>query len=279
MSKKTSFLFFIILLVSTLPLPQAEALGIGPPSFELDLQMDGSNSTTVYITSDGLTGELIVGKETLPFRIEPSRINMTRDDVNAPVELTFYGNETLEPGVYEGKVTFLAYTGGFVAYGIKIRAKINLLGEAQEEEQKTPIEEESEPEPEPQLEPELEPQPEPEPEPEPEPDPEPEPEPETSEEEPETPVEEETEEEPEAETKPESEEGPDLPDLENLNDWAEGEQEISEEEPEEEPRANSEPESEEEPEPESQEIDYAPYLMGGAAMAALVSIVIWWKRR
>ena len=111
-----------------MPLPQTDALGIGPPSFELDVPMDGFNSTTFYITSDGLNGELIVGKENLPFRIEPSRINMTRDDVNVPVELTFYGNETLKPGIYEGKVTFLAMTGGFIAIGIKIKAKINLIG-------------------------------------------------------------------------------------------------------------------------------------------------------
>ena len=128
MSKRIPFLFFIILLVLTIPIPLAESLGIWPPSFELDLQMDGSNSTSFYITSDGQTGELIIGKEDLPFRIEPSIINMTSDDVNKPVELTFYGNETLKPGVYEGKVTFLAMTGGFVAMGIKIKAKINLVG-------------------------------------------------------------------------------------------------------------------------------------------------------
>src|SRR4030042_2577898 len=144
MSKQTSFLFFIILLVSTMPLPQVEALGIGPPSFELDLQIDGLNSTTFYVTSDGLTGELIVGREGLPFRLEPSRINMTKGEVNVPVKLTFYGNGTLEPGVYEGKVTFLAMTGGFVAVGIKIRAKINLLGETLEIQ-------EPEPEPEPET--------------------------------------------------------------------------------------------------------------------------------
>jgi len=132
MSKRIPFLFFIILIVSTMPFPQAEALGIGPPSFALNLQMDGSNSTTFYITSDGLEGQLIVGMEDLPFRVDPPRINMSKNDMNMPVELTFYGNETLEPGVYEGKLTFLAYTGGFVAVGIKIRAKINLLDESQE---------------------------------------------------------------------------------------------------------------------------------------------------
>ena len=148
MSKRTPFLFFIILTLSTMPLPRAEALGIGPPSFELNLQMDGSNSTTVYLLSDGLEGELVIGSENLPFRVEPSKINMSKEDNYRPVELTFYGNETLEPGVYEGMVTFIAQTGGFVALGIKIRAKINLLDETQEDEPKTTIEEESREEPE-----------------------------------------------------------------------------------------------------------------------------------
>ena len=167
MYKRTSILFFIILIVSTFPLPRANALGIGPPSFEMDLQMDGSNSTAFYVSSDGLNGQLIVGMEDLPFRVDPPRINMSSGDVNAFVELTFYGNETLEPGVYEGKVTFLAYTGGFVAVGIKIRAKINLLGEAQEiqeEEPETLVEEEEPEEEEPEAETEQEPEAETEPE-------------------------------------------------------------------------------------------------------------------
>jgi len=145
-----------------MPLPRAEALGIGPSSFELDLLIDGFNSTTIYFNSDGVTGELIIGKEDLPFRMEPSRVNMSSGDVSVPVELTFYGNETLEPGVYEGKVTFIAYTGGFVSVGIKIRTKINLLEATQEfhheEEQETLIEEEpmEESEPEAETEPDEE---------------------------------------------------------------------------------------------------------------------------
>ena len=162
MSKRIPFLFFIILIV-LMPSPQVEALGIGPPSFELNLQMDGSNSTTVYLLSDGLEGELIIGRENLPFRVEPSKINMSKEDNYRPVELTFYGNETLEPGVYEGMVTFVAQTGGFVALGIKIRAKINLLGEAQEIQEEGPeisVEGESKEEPEAETEPESEEEPE-----------------------------------------------------------------------------------------------------------------------
>ena len=148
-----------------MPLPRVEALGIGPPSFELDLQIDGSNSTMVYLLSDGLEGELIIGSENLPFRVEPSKINMSKEDYYRPVELTFYGNETLEPGVYEGKVTFIAYTGGFVTVGIKIRAKINLLDEAQEIQEEKPVmsvekESERESEPEAETEPESEEKPE-----------------------------------------------------------------------------------------------------------------------
>ncbi len=161
LSKQKSFLFFIILIMLTVSLPKANALGVGPPYLEFDLLPDGSNSTTVYVTSGGLSGELIIGSEGLPFRVEPSKINMTSSDANVPVELTFYGNETLESGVYIGLVTFYADTGGFIAYRIRIWATINLLGEAQvredEEEPETPDEEEeSEEEPEAETEPESE---------------------------------------------------------------------------------------------------------------------------
>ncbi len=132
MSKQTPFLFFIIILIILVPLTQADALGIGPPEFELDLQMDESNSTTIYITSDGLMGKLVIMKENLPFQVEPLIINLTSTDVNMPVEITFYGNETIESGIYAGKLTFLAYTGSSVSVGIRIRAKINLIGETPE---------------------------------------------------------------------------------------------------------------------------------------------------
>ena len=127
MMSKKPFLFFFIILTLSMTLPHAEALGIGPPFFDLDLQIDGSNSRKFYITSDGLEGQLIVGMEDLPFRVEPLTINISRSDVNLPVEITFYGNETVDPGIYEGKITFLASTGGFVTVGIKIKATINLF--------------------------------------------------------------------------------------------------------------------------------------------------------
>lgn len=129
MSKHKSPLFFLLLILaySFNAITPASGLGIGPPSFDLNVPVDGLNSTTFYVTSDGLDGELIVGTENLPFKVEPSRINISADDVNKPVLLTFYGNETLEPGLYEGKVTFLAMTGDFIAVGIKIKANITLV--------------------------------------------------------------------------------------------------------------------------------------------------------
>ena len=53
----------------------------------------------------------------------------------------------------------------------------------------------------------------------------------------------------------------------------------AEEETEPEPELEFEVEFEEEPEPETQGMDYTPYVIGGAATAALVTIAIWWKRK
>ena len=119
------FYFFLISVFFSM----VYGMGIGPSSLEIDVPFDGFNSTTVYLTSDGLDGELIIGKENLPFRIEPAKQNMSAGDVNKPVVITVYGNETLSPGVYDGKLTFIGYTGGSMAMGIKIRIRVNLIGE------------------------------------------------------------------------------------------------------------------------------------------------------
>ena len=126
-TKQVYFFFFIILIASTTSLVCANAFGVGPASFELDLYEGASNVTMFYITADGIDGQVVVGLESLPFDVEPRKINITKDDIATPVELTFYSNATLDPGVYTGMVTFLASSSGFVNLGIKIYAKINFL--------------------------------------------------------------------------------------------------------------------------------------------------------
>lgn len=122
--KLTPFLIFFILTLNT---PAGvSGLGIGPPSLEIDVPTDGFNSTVVYVTSDGLSGELIIGQENLPFTVEPEKIALDPEDVNTPVEIIIHGSKDVDPGLYEGKLTFIAMTGETVAMGIKIKIDVNL---------------------------------------------------------------------------------------------------------------------------------------------------------
>ncbi|MBN2074181.1 MAG: hypothetical protein JW762_01385 [Dehalococcoidales bacterium] len=73
----------------------------------------------MYITSDH-NGELIIGVEDLPFRIEPSTIPVKSIDEHKRVELRIFGDSSLEEGEYSGKLTFLAYSGNNIANGIKV---------------------------------------------------------------------------------------------------------------------------------------------------------------
>jgi hypothetical protein len=100
---------------------------IGPAELAVSVPADGSGTSNVYITSH-IDGKLIVGKENLPFRVEPETINISASDRNKRVELLIYGNPTLEEGEYAGKLTFRTDSDTNVSYGIKIRATITQVG-------------------------------------------------------------------------------------------------------------------------------------------------------
>lgn len=117
-----------LVLLPTLVL--ASGFSIGPPSIELEVPSGGSAVVTFYVTSD-FDGELQVSLENIPLKVEPTTIPIGRTDNNREVELTFYGDESLGSQVYDGKVRFLALTGGNVATGIKIKARIINLVEEQ----------------------------------------------------------------------------------------------------------------------------------------------------
>ena len=117
---------FIIILTACTCLPGAHGLGIGPPSLSVTVPADGFNTTTVYVTADGLSGNLFIGTEGNQFKVEPERFTLSPDDVNVPLKLTIYGNETLTPGLYVEKLTFIAFSSGSVAVGIKVKAEIEV---------------------------------------------------------------------------------------------------------------------------------------------------------
>lgn len=130
MKKLVVFLGIVFLLSSAVISGVALAdsgFAIGPAELAISVPVDGSSTSNVYITSY-IDGTLIVGKENLPFRVEPETISISADDREKRVELLIYGNPTLEEGEYKGKLTFRTDSDTNVSYGIKIRATITQTG-------------------------------------------------------------------------------------------------------------------------------------------------------
>ena len=124
----------LAILVSLLSFPgtaQGSNVGfaVGPPYVSVTVPADGTSTVCVYITS-GLDGEIVIGTEDLPFQVEPEIINVASADENKKVELTFYGDESVDEGDYSGKLTFLGYLGNNVACGVKIKANVTQVGSA-----------------------------------------------------------------------------------------------------------------------------------------------------
>jgi len=110
----------------------AAGLSISPPSVEFDVPADGS--TEVEFLVYDFTGDLGISLEDIPLRVEPTTVPVTAKEEGTRVVLTFYGDESLGSEIYEGKIRFLAMTGGTVAMGIKVRATVNHIATGQPEE-------------------------------------------------------------------------------------------------------------------------------------------------
>ena len=135
--KKVALVAILAVLILLLTLPSV-ALGsagfaIGPPSISVTVPADGESMAYVYITS-GFTGELVVGTEDIPFRVDPKTIQVSSTDQNKEVELTFYGDQSVEEETYSGKLTFLSHADNNVAYGVKIKADVTQVGQASGED-------------------------------------------------------------------------------------------------------------------------------------------------
>ncbi len=96
---------------------------IGPDKLAVNVPADGDSTVNVYVTSS-VDGELIVGTENIPFRVEPGTIPISAADLQRRVELTVYGNPVVEAGEYSGKLTFRIRSDSNVSYGIKLKATI-----------------------------------------------------------------------------------------------------------------------------------------------------------
>ncbi|MEJ2739130.1 MAG: hypothetical protein P8105_04780 [Dehalococcoidia bacterium] len=126
--KKSIFLTLLIIMVTAvLVLPGAiladGGFTIGPAAVNIELDENGNGETFVYVSST-FDGELVVGVEGIPVTVEPQKIKVTKTDVSKRLNLILHGDESFESKPYSGKLTFLAYSGTNVAYGVKIKANV-----------------------------------------------------------------------------------------------------------------------------------------------------------
>jgi len=110
----------------------AAGLSISPPTVEFNVPADGSTEVEFFVYD--FTGDLQISLEDIPLRVEPTTVPVTAKEEGTRVVLTFYGDESLGSEIYEGKIRFLAMTGGTVAMGIKVRATVNHIATGQPEE-------------------------------------------------------------------------------------------------------------------------------------------------
>lgn len=118
----------------------AIGLTISPPSVEFDVSADGSNQVEFLVYD--FNGNLEISLEDIPLRVEPTTVTVAAEEEGTRVVLIFYGDESLGSQVFNGKIRFLAMTGGTVAMGIKVKATINHIASGQlPEEMPMPTEE------------------------------------------------------------------------------------------------------------------------------------------
>ena len=122
--KRFIALFAVVILMALCAAPAlAAGLTISPPSVEFDVSADGSGQVEFLVYD--FNGDLEISLENIPLRVEPTTVPVTAKEEGTRVVLTFYGDEFLGAQVFNGKIRFLAMTGGTVAMGIKVKAIIN----------------------------------------------------------------------------------------------------------------------------------------------------------
>jgi hypothetical protein len=100
---------------------------VSPAKLEATVREGDTSPAYVYITSY-FSGSLVVGTEGIPFRVDPESIPVNSTDRGRKVELTIHGSPSIKAGQYPGKLTFLAYAGSSVAYGVKVDITVTQRG-------------------------------------------------------------------------------------------------------------------------------------------------------
>ena len=101
----------------------AQGFSLSPAEVEFDVPIDGSATVEFLVYDFG--GDFDINLEDIPLRVEPETVSVAASEEGTPIELTFYGDESLDSEVFKGKIVFLASSGGNVAFGVKVKTTVN----------------------------------------------------------------------------------------------------------------------------------------------------------
>jgi len=105
----------------------ALSLGVSPTHIELEVTGDGSTTTSVDIYY--FNGDVDISLVDIPLSVEPSTIHVDASDGPVTVELTIYGNHSLDTQVYDGYIRFIAVSGGAATGGVQVIAKVTNIAD------------------------------------------------------------------------------------------------------------------------------------------------------
>jgi hypothetical protein len=98
-------------------------MGVGPPEVEFDVSSDSTTKVDFYIV--GFTGNAEVIPIDIPLKVDPMVFHVDATKEPQKITLTFYGDESLGPQVFKGRIGFRSMGEGSIGVQINVKATIN----------------------------------------------------------------------------------------------------------------------------------------------------------
>lgn len=129
LAAKILFPVLLVLLI-TMPLPASAAgFSLSPAKVEFDVPAQGSAVQKFVIYN--FSGELEVSLKDIPLRVEPKTVPVNAGKEGAIIELTFYGDESLDGQDFEGQIRFRGKISSSVNIGYIVKAKVHQIASTQ----------------------------------------------------------------------------------------------------------------------------------------------------
>jgi len=105
----------------------ALSLGVSPTNIELEVPGNGSATANLHVHY--FSGDVNISLIDIPLRVEPSTIHVDASDEPVAIELTIYGNHSLDTQVYDGYIRLIAVSGGAATGGVQVIAKVTNIAD------------------------------------------------------------------------------------------------------------------------------------------------------